>query len=575
MEFDDLLITTGVDALVKLVKQKGRIELSECATSLNIQPDTLEEWARILEEEGIIKVEYKLTKVYLVWVQPTEEQIKEESETIEAERLKLLKELEKTKSEIPLELKKMDDLRDSFKEVYSKFSADIKKLEEKVSPFLSLKESIEKRRNENEDKFKNLQNNLTDIASNLETISKELREVESSVEKSKSEELFAKIKKKQDEIYQMMSELKELRRSIDVNKAVKAELPSAYELKKKFDAISKDFADLKNRNSALREDLISLKEGKEIVDNVGGALKDYEKTTAQLQKELSELTKEADALFERVKTIDEKVRESFDTINRFSDSLNVAKGIVSRFPNQEKLHVEQESILKKEIEIEQKIDALKKIVELAGGAQISAQEAHDLAEKIEAKLNELKEESIVLSQSLEEEKNRYFTFQQVRERVLPALRSYQNEIIKLKGELEKIKDSLDFESENFEKQINNIETKIGKEELAELFKITKEIEDKKKLLVQIENNFEELSERADNLNKRLSLLTNQAKILAVRAAPPQEEAKKEEKRVEETVDYFKRELQLTKEEEREFAKKREQLKKLIEKLWEEEKPKKK
>ena len=31
MEFDELLITTGVDALVRLVKEKQRIELEEAA----------------------------------------------------------------------------------------------------------------------------------------------------------------------------------------------------------------------------------------------------------------------------------------------------------------------------------------------------------------------------------------------------------------------------------------------------------------------------------------------------------------------------------------------------------------
>ena len=75
MEFDELLITTGVDALVRLVKEKEKIELELASKLLNIDTSKIEDWARILEEEGIIRIEYRLTKVYLIWVNPTEEEV--------------------------------------------------------------------------------------------------------------------------------------------------------------------------------------------------------------------------------------------------------------------------------------------------------------------------------------------------------------------------------------------------------------------------------------------------------------------------------------------------------------------
>ena len=75
MEFDELLITTGVDALVRLVKQKSKVELEEASKTLNIPSETIEDWSRVLEEEGILRIEYRLTKVYLVWIKPTEEEV--------------------------------------------------------------------------------------------------------------------------------------------------------------------------------------------------------------------------------------------------------------------------------------------------------------------------------------------------------------------------------------------------------------------------------------------------------------------------------------------------------------------
>src|SRR3989338_9984867 len=92
-EFDELLITTGVDALVRLVKEKQKIELDIAAKLLNIPTNTIEDWWHILEEEGIIKLEYKLTKVYLLWVPATEQEIVKEKEEIKIEQKTVEKEI--------------------------------------------------------------------------------------------------------------------------------------------------------------------------------------------------------------------------------------------------------------------------------------------------------------------------------------------------------------------------------------------------------------------------------------------------------------------------------------------------
>lgn len=70
---DESLISTGVDNLIKLVYSRGRVKLQEAASALGIAPNVVEEWSKVLEEEGIIRVEYLLTGVFLVWAgTPTE-----------------------------------------------------------------------------------------------------------------------------------------------------------------------------------------------------------------------------------------------------------------------------------------------------------------------------------------------------------------------------------------------------------------------------------------------------------------------------------------------------------------------
>ena len=59
-------IETGVDKLVKLIAKEKRIELSEAAKQLNVDAAVVQEWADFLEQEGLIDLQYSLSKAYLV-----------------------------------------------------------------------------------------------------------------------------------------------------------------------------------------------------------------------------------------------------------------------------------------------------------------------------------------------------------------------------------------------------------------------------------------------------------------------------------------------------------------------------
>lgn len=61
------LICTGIDVLLDLVRKKKKISLAEAATITKYPKGTIEDWANILEEEGLVTIEYKFTKTYLVF----------------------------------------------------------------------------------------------------------------------------------------------------------------------------------------------------------------------------------------------------------------------------------------------------------------------------------------------------------------------------------------------------------------------------------------------------------------------------------------------------------------------------
>ena len=61
----DSALTTGVDALIDLLKNSNEMTFSEAAKKLGVQESLVEGWARFLEESGDISINYKLTTAYM------------------------------------------------------------------------------------------------------------------------------------------------------------------------------------------------------------------------------------------------------------------------------------------------------------------------------------------------------------------------------------------------------------------------------------------------------------------------------------------------------------------------------
>lgn len=56
---------TSIDALLELLRTKGKSELNNVAITLNIDPRIIENWAKVLESGGLIRISYEVGKMYL------------------------------------------------------------------------------------------------------------------------------------------------------------------------------------------------------------------------------------------------------------------------------------------------------------------------------------------------------------------------------------------------------------------------------------------------------------------------------------------------------------------------------
>jgi len=68
MNADEGFISTGIDKFMRLLYEKKRIELGEASKTLSIPTKVIEYWSYVLESQGLLKINYTLTAVYLEWI---------------------------------------------------------------------------------------------------------------------------------------------------------------------------------------------------------------------------------------------------------------------------------------------------------------------------------------------------------------------------------------------------------------------------------------------------------------------------------------------------------------------------
>jgi len=574
MEFDELLITTGVDALVRLVKEKQRIELEDASSILNIPQETIEDWSRVLEEEGILRIEYRLTRVYLVWIRPSEEEVAQEKESFYQERAAIEGEVGQIKSKISSESGELEGLKESFDKFYSKVYGRMDELEKLVSPVPAGKTLSDESISKFKEELAGMENQLADVRKGLSGIRGEVESLGIGGKSGASEELLGKTEKLGTEFASLQAEMESLRkRAASQEGPDEVSMPSVKDIKKKFESMQKDLVSLRSRNAQMRQDMLSLHESSEILKSVAESIMGQEDKITALRQEVEEVSKETDELMKRSSAVASQVRQNVDLIERLGDSVDVAKTVLKKFPSQQKVLDDLDALKKEEDDLGQKSEDMQKLLEAVGGRQVTAKQFTELTRRMEEKSSQMRKEMDSLEAALHDEKSTYLTFQKIKERIVPSIEAYQSQLDAMDKKIEKIRADSAGTLQSLKADAQKLQESLKGSQVQDVLKVAEEIRGKKKALDDIRASLDDLAAVSDNLNKRLTLLSREAKLLEIRTgsaggapAPGSEGGSgggtPQEKMVREK-------LELTEAEEMEFRRKRDELKKLIQRLWEE------
>ncbi|MDO8554289.1 MAG: hypothetical protein Q7S22_05755 [Candidatus Micrarchaeota archaeon] len=569
MEFDELLITTGVDALVRLVKEKQKIELDVASKLLNIDTTKIEDWARILEEEGILRIEYRLTKVYLLWTNPSEEDVKKETSSFYEEKNGLVTELEGIKSRVGDQTESLHDIKKSFSELYDKLSPQFKSLESELASLASAGKIDVGQMKTKSEQVEKINIKLDDVARSVSS----LKSIIDSLKDSNKEKIEIPETTDHTALKRGLADLSDQLAVLDkkiasVSKSYPEEAPSSSELRKKFDLLKKEFGDMKQANGRLREDLIGLHESSDIIITVAESSKKYGGTITDIKSQLSELLKEVENINIKSSAMSVKIKDDIEAMVHFSDSINVANGILSRFPSQDKVLKQLNATAEKEIEIDSKLAVLDKVLSSFSMPKNVLEELTRIRDDIETKRDNLSEEADTVFKAMEDQSTTYATFQKIKEKTLVSLEAYETQLVTVEEALEKLRtDAVDIDKA-LSLQAGKFKDKIKSENLDSLIKSATELQTKKEQLDSINKSINDLSNTSDNLTKRINLLTKQAELLELRTSTVATLAPREKEARAAKEEEVRSEVKLTRDEEADFNRKREELRELIKKLWE-------
>lgn len=187
MDIGSSVIETGVDKLVNIIKARGRIALADAAKELGVSTTVIQEWVDFLEDEGIISVEYKLTKPYLVERKLTKKEIDEKAKEFTSRKDVFVRKAEVNLSFIEKQAEQLKKVKVEFDRIKNEIGLELDTVREEMAElerYRQLKDELKKQIEMQKDEAKSKIEELTQLVLREQ---KKYRELVDDIKKEKAE----------------------------------------------------------------------------------------------------------------------------------------------------------------------------------------------------------------------------------------------------------------------------------------------------------------------------------------------------------------------------------------------------
>jgi chromosome segregation ATPase len=179
-------ISTGVDKLVKLISEKGKLSLNEASKNLGMPTSVIEEWAHFLEKKGIINLKYLFTNTYLLRKDFSEKEIKKRKKDFVNKKEGIVRKSETFLKSMHKNFSFLTDLKEDYMSFRKEIEKELKHVNidyKEIEEFHKLKRELEKEILEEQNLVKNKVHELhTDLAKS----NKEFQEMIAKIKKEEN-----------------------------------------------------------------------------------------------------------------------------------------------------------------------------------------------------------------------------------------------------------------------------------------------------------------------------------------------------------------------------------------------------
>ncbi|MFA5929429.1 MAG: hypothetical protein WC861_00950 [Candidatus Micrarchaeia archaeon] len=412
MALDDLLISTGVDNLIRLVKERGRVEIGAAAKELRLPARTTEDWAHVLEEEGIITVEYKLTKVYLVWRTPEVKEVEQKREKLEEKATGTREEIEQLLSRVeeggnslaamqeeianlttrPMSASEAESLKRELSGLQETYAGKIKATSAKLDALRKKAIAAGQKAGEKGGPSEAERSAADDLKNELGVLKKFEETLKS--QQSDTEMFFEAFGTRVDDLQKQIEEgrssnaVEELRVEIADAKAHKKELAEAVE------AVLEEQQSLEGKIAGMEGKLADLSEGENSLPAAKRKLSEIRKMAEEARKQKKAVQNH---LSDSVSLIKKQAAKIEGTLRKYSDAGGSSKSLVEEYVEiSEEMSRANEELAARQKDIGRKIAEQVSALEAAKSAQAGGSFSAEEIQKVSFLLRELSHEQEML-----------------------------------------------------------------------------------------------------------------------------------------------------------------------------------
>lgn len=327
-------IETGVDKLVALVAREKKIEVGEAAKRLNVDTAVVQEWAEFLEEEGLVSIQFSLSKTFIVERRLSKDEVVTKDKEYEGRKEAFVRKVDAALKRLEDESAGFESIKKEYDNVKEHIGDEIEAVKEEIEQlrhYEGLKRSIDqdilKQRVEYQRTIDDIHSRLTAEEKRYDKIVGEIGSETKALEREHAE--FGDIKREEQDLLKRIQALQDIIKTITTRLDSQSKSVSSHEDRLKT---------LRTLAEKLRQDLIEKRKRElepmlkvsndqaerimRIQEDIVGKVKQNRDRMQDFEHQSKEISEKFERFFQRRLEIERLIKDTDASHGEIQEGLN-------------------------------------------------------------------------------------------------------------------------------------------------------------------------------------------------------------------------------------------------------------